>query len=124
MKIIGSTFNQTYENYKAHFVNQYGAAKFEKIHSVVTNSDKVKRVLAWSRANHDFPGGQDFGIAINGIFYFVLKNNEFIAMGILIAIQYWNDTVNAYMHLCPDERVNDIAINQLRQHCLSLVIRG
>ena len=42
-------------------------------------------------------------------------------MGVLIAIKYWNDNLNACMGLCADSKVNDIAINQLRQYCASLL---
>lgn len=121
MAIIGNTFNQTYENYKAHFIYQHGAAKFDKAYNTVINSDKFKALLSWSETKRNYLGGADFSNTINSIFYFMLKNNETTAMGVLIAIKYWNDNVNTYMGLCPDSKVNEIATNQLRQYCASLV---
>lgn len=121
MAIIGNTFNQTYENYKAHFIYQHGAAKFDKAYSAVVNSDKYKSLLSWSKTKRDYLGGADYSNMINSIFYFMFKNNETTAMGVLIAIKYWNDNVNAYMGLCPDSKVNEIATNQLRQYCTSLL---
>jgi hypothetical protein len=121
MEIIGNTFNQTYENYKAYFIYQHGTAKFEKAYHAVVNSDKIKNLLLWSRSNHNYLGGADYSNTINSIFYFMFKNNETTAMGVLIAIKYWNDNLNACMGLCADSKVNDIAINQLRQYCASLL---
>lgn len=121
MEIIGNTFNQTYENYKAHFIYQHGAAKFEKAYNAVVSSDKFKNILSWSRTNRNYPGGADYSNAINSIFYFMFKNNETTAMGVLIAIKYWNDNLNICMGLCAESTVNEIATNQLRQYCASLI---
>lgn len=124
MAIIGNTFNETYENYKDYYIRQNGVVKFEKAYAEIVNHSKFKRLMEWSRTKRDYLAGGDYSNMVNSIFYFMFKGNETTAMGVLIAIKYWNDHINAYMMLCPDSRVNEIATKQLRQYCLNLVMRA
>ena len=119
--IIGNTFNETFNNYKAHFIREHGVAKFDRAYDEVTRNSKLKQMLQWSRSNQDYLGGGDYSNLINSIFYFMFKGNETTVLGILIAIKHWNEIINSYMMLCPDVKVNEIASDQLHRYCFGRI---
>ncbi len=102
-----TTFIQTYKAYKNYYISNNGSNKFEKIYDTVINSDKIKTTLQWSVNNRKAPSSADFLINIHSIGYFIIAKNETRAMGALVALYYWNESVNNHYHFANEQDMSD-----------------
>lgn len=102
-----TTFNDTYLAYKQYFIARNGSNKFEKAYDIVTNSDKINRILQLSADQRIAPTSKDFLIEIHAMSYFIFAKNETRAMGAIIALYYWNERVNNSYHLANERDMSD-----------------
>ena len=102
-----TTFNETYLAYKQYFIARNGSDKFEKAYDIITNSEKINKILQWSVNNKKAPTSKDFLIDIHTMSYFIFAKNETRAMGAIIALYYWNERVNRNYHFANEQDMSD-----------------
>lgn len=102
-----STFNDTYLAYKSYYIARNGSNKFERVYDIVTNSEKIIRILQWSVTNRVAPSSQNFLIEIHLISYFIFAKNETRAMGAIIALYNWNERINKTYHLASEQDMSE-----------------
>lgn len=89
-----TTFDATYNAFKQYYIARNGSNKFEKAYDIVTNSDKISRLLQLSVRDRVAPTTRDFLIDICAIPYFIFAKTETRALGTIIALHFWNERVN------------------------------
>ena len=102
-----TTFNETYLAYKQYFIARNGSDKFEKAYDIITNSEKINRIIQWSINNKNAPTSKDFLVEIHTMSYFIFAKNETRAMGAIIALYYWNERVNRVYHFADEQDMSD-----------------
>jgi hypothetical protein len=65
----------------------------------------TKTCMSMSVSNRIAPTSADFLVAIVSIKYFIIAKNSTRVMGGLIALFYWNETINRKMNLATEEEM-------------------
>lgn len=95
-------FNALFDRYKRYYIYQHGEAKYEKTKAKIRSSEKLNKLLQASIQYRMMPTEGDFGATLQEVLYFMFAGAETSVMGELLAMQYWNDTINAKYSFCGD----------------------
>lgn len=87
-------FENIYSSYKSHYISNNGSNKFERIYKEIIESKKVKETFEESARRKISLSGTDFFGLVFLLSYFVFAKNETRAMGSLVALKIWNESVN------------------------------
>ncbi|MBN2890698.1 MAG: hypothetical protein JXL97_02420 [Bacteroidales bacterium] len=102
-----TTFEETYKAYKNYYISRNGSNKFEKAYDTIVNSDKIGNIMRQSKSRFIAPSAKNFLVEIHTIRYFIFAKNETRAMGALIALYYWNETLNKTNQLASDQEMSE-----------------
>ena len=100
-----TNFKETYKAYMNYYIANNGSNKFEKIYDEVTNSPKVRQLFQWSVSNRTAPTSKDVLIAIVSTKYFIIAKNTTRGIGGLVALFYWDETINRKLNLATEEEM-------------------
>lgn len=88
------SFEIIYSSFKSHYIANNGSNKFEKIHREIIESKKVREAFEESARRQISISGTDIFGLIFLLPYFIIAKNETRAMGALVALKFWNESVN------------------------------
>lgn len=114
-----TTFDETYEAYKDHYIYTYGKMKFDKTYDVIMNSNKIMSMFRDSFREGIIPTAKDVLLVIHSIGYFIMAKNETRGLGAIIALKYWNENYNKRYGLIESFEMDDKIKSTLKQ--LSLI---
>jgi len=114
-----TTFDETYEAYKEHYIYSYGKKKYDKTYDVIMNSNKMNKMFRDSFSTGVIPTARDILIEIHSIGYFIMAKNVTRGLGAIIALKYWNDNYNKRYGLIEPFEMDDKIKSTLKQ--LSLI---
>ena len=109
-----TTFSETYSNYLEYYKYHYGQSKIDEVKRKIQNSNTVKKLFEESRIRRGVLTGKDYVIAMNSITYFMFSKKETIILGALIALRFWNETINSFYYLASEDRLAQIAYKIFR----------
>lgn len=106
---IISKFDKIYNSFKSHYIANNGSKKFDRVYQEINNSNKVKEAfLESARRQISLTGSEYFGLVFL-LPYFVFAKNETRAMGALVALKLWDESVNRKYAIANKKEVDDIA---------------
>lgn len=99
-----TTIEATFQAFRSYYISKYGIDKYETLFNKVASSDKFSRLFGESIRMRIVPTVKDYIYTIAPIPYFLFAKGETRALGILIAIRFWDERVNkAYGLASPQE---------------------
>jgi hypothetical protein len=110
-----TTFDDTYQAYKKYYIAKNGSNKYEKIYEIIFNSNKIDFILKHSVSDQIAPTAADFFVQIHAIGYFIFAKNETKALGILIAMNLWNEKINKRYKFATDQEMDHKIKSVFRQ---------
>lgn len=112
-------FTPNFELFRNKFLLKHGSAKLLKIEDKVFNSSSLKSLFEKSRSAGLAPTETDFSSSIHTIFFFMTAGAETTAMGVLTAINYWNQSVNLGECICNETDLYRKYLATLKRYSLS-----
>lgn len=112
-------FTSNFENFRQRFLSRYGSVKLSKIEQKVYNSNSIKKLFDQSNAARVVPNEADFSATIHSIFYFITAGAETTAMGVVIAMDYWNKSVNQGNRICSEAELYQKYLAALNRYRIS-----
>ena len=92
------------------YLLKHSQQKVEKIRSAFQKSKLVNRVHAIALQSGRVPSYIDYLEAINGTPWFMLQSNSTQALGVLMAMQEWDNEFNKVIHRCDSEQIRNNAL--------------
>jgi hypothetical protein len=94
-----TTLEATFKAFRAYYISQNGALKYETLYNKVASSGKFSRLFGESMQM--VPTVKDFIYTIAPMPYFLIAKVETRALGVLIAIRLWDERVNKAYRMVP-----------------------
>lgn len=83
------TFFDRIERFKSLYITSFGVRKFEKISSIISNSNNVNKLIALSDEKKQAPLSLDYIYSISSIPYFIFSRGDTKALGAILAFEKW-----------------------------------
>lgn len=110
------SFDGIVNHYISRFYSpKYGENKVMQVQDTVKESKAVICLCSQALARRYAPRFEDFYTCINPSFWSILLSNKTVALELLFAIRYWNDSINSVLHLRNDNYLINLSLQVFKK---------
>jgi len=102
------SFTDNINDFKAAFIKEYGERKYRIIHSKISQSKKIHKLIRLSQSKQMAPNKNDFMYRLNEIPYFLFTRPDNLALGSVLALELWHNTLNTNYYFLSEYNLNNV----------------
>lgn len=115
------SYDEIIEHVVSMYIREFGDRKFRRILDKIMTSNKISGLIRTVKNKGVPPGSKDFLYCLNEIPFFIFSSGQTQATASLIALQRWNQEVNANQCLLSEEGLKLRAVNILEESRVTFI---